>query len=274
MKKTTYLIDTENVGSVWKALLDRMDGQDKLLLFYTENSPGISYADLQSLLTSGKSFEFFSCHTGKNGLDFQLISYLGYLLHSWPKSRLVVLSDDTGYDPALQFWTEKGFEVQRMTKAMLRAAKKESVKPRKADSAVVPVAKTLPLQKAEPVAEPAASSSRRRSSKRGKVVRSKPLKPALMPETAELSKPKAENVRPETGKSGTNKVLLEAVTNVLPDCVEGDRIRISNILKGHTYHDKQEIHYELVKEFGETSGVAHYRKLRPHLYDLYQSIGA
>ena len=57
--------------------------------------------------------EMIPCNTGKNGLDFQLSSYLGYLLRSSAKARYVILSKDMGYDPLIQFWKERGAEITR-----------------------------------------------------------------------------------------------------------------------------------------------------------------
>lgn len=268
MKKTIYLIDTENVGSAWKALLERMNRQDQLLLFYTENSPGISYADLQLLLNSGRTFEFIPCHTGKNGLDFQLISYLGYLQSKIAKNRLVVVSDDTGYDPALQFWTDKGFLAERLSKADLRQEERVQPSVKRADSAVVSVAKTAPLPKAERKNDRHAVSS---CAKPRKTVRQRPVKPAALPET---SIPRLGDHTSANASDDAKSQMLLAVSGVLPDCQKGDCVRISQILEQHTYRQKQEIHYELVKAFGEDVGVKQYRRLRPHLYDLYQSVGA
>jgi len=277
MKKTTYLIDTENVGNVWKSLLPNLHRRDRLLFFYTENSPGISYADLQQLLKSKRAYEFITCHTGKNGLDFQLISYLGFLLNWHQRDQFVVVSSDTGYDPALQFWRDKGYLVERISRSML----KEDPKLLSAGSAVVPVFKPLSLQKAEPTAPaaaPAAPSSVTESGlrhhsavRRKKPARVRAAKPVVLPDV-----PAAEPVKPEMPKPAAKHPSSDgwqrAVDRLLPSLSETERQQITSILKRYTYRQKQEIHYELVKAFGEAAGVAHYRKLRPHLYDLYQSM--
>ena len=57
--------------------------------------------------------ELIPCNTGRNGLDFQLSSYLGYLLRSSTKTQYIILSKDTGYDPLIQFWKEKGVDIAR-----------------------------------------------------------------------------------------------------------------------------------------------------------------
>ena len=102
-RKIRYLIDTENIGSAWTEVLPLMGRNDEILLFYTVNSPGIPYRDLQQIMSHLDQMELIPCNTGRNGLDFQLSSYLGYLLRSSTKTQYVILSKDTGYDPLIQF---------------------------------------------------------------------------------------------------------------------------------------------------------------------------
>lgn len=47
VKRMKYLIDTENIGSAWTELLPLLGRNDEILLFFTANSPGIPYKDLQ-----------------------------------------------------------------------------------------------------------------------------------------------------------------------------------------------------------------------------------
>ena len=112
---TIYLIDTENVRTVWTLLLDRMTVNDKIYVFYTMNSGNVSYEDLNGVLSSGKSVELIQCHTGKNGLDFQLVSYLGYLIRNNENADYCIISDDSGYDAVIKFWEGRDVDVTRKT---------------------------------------------------------------------------------------------------------------------------------------------------------------
>lgn len=111
--KKVYLVDTENVGSTWKDLLPAKTGTDQILLFFTENSPYVSYTDLQLILQFPDRFEMIKCNPGKNGLDFQLVSYLGYLLKAASKANYVIVSNDCGFDAVVKFWQERGMSVSR-----------------------------------------------------------------------------------------------------------------------------------------------------------------
>ena len=117
--RKVYLVDTENVGTAWKEILPQKNLKDIMILFYTENSPGISYQDLNVIRQYPASFDMMLCYPGKNGLDFQLVSYLGYLIRTAPKSEYIIISNDTGYDAAVKFWSDRKVEVSRRGKAEL-----------------------------------------------------------------------------------------------------------------------------------------------------------
>lgn len=151
---TIYLIDTENVRTVWTLLLDRMTENDKIYVFYTMNSGHVSYEDLNGVISSGKNVELIQCHTGKNGLDFQLVSYLGYLIRNNENADYCIISDDSGYDAVLKFWEGRDVDVTRKTASQIsgkpaKQAKKSifGVKPKaKAPAPKKPQAQQVPKQ--------------------------------------------------------------------------------------------------------------------------------
>jgi hypothetical protein len=116
------------VNSTWKELLPELTKNDRLILFYTANSPHISYADMGFIIQYPDSFEMMECYTGNNGLDFQLVSYLGFLLKTAAKTEYVIVSNDTGYDSVIRFWNDRERLVSRLTSAQL-VKKKQPVAP-------------------------------------------------------------------------------------------------------------------------------------------------
>lgn len=109
-----YLVDTENVGTAWKELLELGD-KNRILLFYTAKSPYISYPDLDFIRKYSNAFEMIECYPGKNGLDFQMVSYLGYLLKSAPKSEYILFTNDNGFDAVVKFWSDRNIRITRMS---------------------------------------------------------------------------------------------------------------------------------------------------------------
>ena len=65
------------------------------------------------------------CYAGKNGLDFQMVSYLGYLIKTAPKSEYIIVSNDTGFDAVVKFWSDREIEVCRKSKSELTAPRKK-----------------------------------------------------------------------------------------------------------------------------------------------------
>ena len=113
--KKIYLVDTENVHSVWVKFLSSLTSDDEMVLFYTANSQGLSYSDLDALRTGNYNFRMIKCFTGRNGLDFQLSSYLGYLICENPTSEFYIIANDNGYDAMIRFWAKKDISVKRLS---------------------------------------------------------------------------------------------------------------------------------------------------------------
>ena len=111
-----YLVDSENVNDNWLLLLDMANAEDEIIVFYTKNSPHMSYASVIRLLNSERSIRFEECYEGNNALDFQLISCLGYLMKNdeLEDSEYIIMSNDTGFDSAVNFWKERNFPVNRI----------------------------------------------------------------------------------------------------------------------------------------------------------------
>lgn len=133
-----FLVDSENVNDNWLMLFDMADENDEIVVFYTKKSPHMSYMSVIRLMENNSiNVRFEECYEGTNALDFQLVSYMGYLMgrndtHSENNSsatpivtdtadvsaascadEYIIMSNDTGYDPAVRFWKDKGYAVRR-----------------------------------------------------------------------------------------------------------------------------------------------------------------
>lgn len=146
MARKVYLVDTENVSSSWNMMLADMTKNDVLYLFYTEHSPGIGYADFKEIMKSDVQPEMISCHPGKNGLDFQLVSFMGYLIKSAPKSEYIIISNDNGFDSVIRFWSDQNYKVSRMTVYNLIQLKKARLAKERESQRAQEKTKQLPVQ--------------------------------------------------------------------------------------------------------------------------------
>ena len=110
-----YLIDSENVGDFWISLLELPADQTELIVFYTRNSPHMSYESLIKLKESDRTVTFIKCYEGTNALDFQLVTELGYRISKNESDRFVIVTNDTGFDAAVKYWRRSKKSVKRIT---------------------------------------------------------------------------------------------------------------------------------------------------------------
>ena len=117
----TVLIDSENIGNLWLPLIDKAGERDRLIVFYTKNSPHLSYHTVYKLLNNenAKRLEWEYCYMGANALDFQLVTELGALLtedkyEGREGRRYYIYSKDKGYNAVADYWERKGVRVYRV----------------------------------------------------------------------------------------------------------------------------------------------------------------
>lgn len=121
-----YLVDTENPGgfnTVEDLLKKTAEEKCRLYLFYSENTSKLAPATVEKMLDAG-CVKLIRVKTGHNSLDFCLISMAGYLCAKHPKATFVILSDDHGYDNAIQMWQDAGIRMSRTGSPERPAAKK------------------------------------------------------------------------------------------------------------------------------------------------------
>ena len=110
-----YLVDSENVGDIWVPLLVSSQEDDEVLVFYTTKSPHMNYENVRMLKETEKEADFIKCFEGSNALDFQLVSELGYRLSQNAAREYVIVSNDTGVDAAVRYWSARKMPVSRLS---------------------------------------------------------------------------------------------------------------------------------------------------------------
>ena len=104
---TVYLVDFENVRSGGLRGVEELSEGDKVVIFYSKNADAITF-DVHMLLSKSKAeIETFRIlRGGRNSLDFQLSTYLGYLVMENCYKNIVIISQDKGFLCATSFWEE------------------------------------------------------------------------------------------------------------------------------------------------------------------------
>lgn len=111
-----FLVDYENVSASGLDGLEKLTEEDVVYIFIRKMrivSPlmptGVFWkAAPRALLQGGERH--------KNALDFQLVSFLGYLIRENGSSAYYIISKDNGFDSVLHFWTKQNTKVMRLPK--------------------------------------------------------------------------------------------------------------------------------------------------------------
>lgn len=132
--KTIYFIDSENVNDNWLKVIDNLGKSDEIKVFYTEKSANISPASVKRLISDKVNLSWIECFTGKNALDFQLVTELGYCVGLNSKDKFVIVSNDKGYEAVVKYWVIKGIDISREEvemeneKTLKRSRKKDTLR--------------------------------------------------------------------------------------------------------------------------------------------------
>ena len=106
-----YLMDYENVKSFTG--IQSLKKADRIIIFYTKNASSLTFEDHINLKNASVEMEYKKVAVGKNALDFQLSSYLGFLIGQGD-SDFCIISKDQGFDSIIDFWkNEKGISIKR-----------------------------------------------------------------------------------------------------------------------------------------------------------------
>lgn len=108
-----YLVDYENIRIEGIKALKDIKGKDVIIIFYSENSSQSLPLDIFNEQTN---YYAIKVNIGtKNALDFQLSSYLGYLIATgFDSDEYTIVSNDTGYDCLCDYWETHSFKVKRL----------------------------------------------------------------------------------------------------------------------------------------------------------------
>ena len=109
-----YLIDYENVNVSGLDGITRLSGEDVVVIFYSENADTMTFSLHRRLNESRAEVRFQRVEVGsRNALDFQLCTYLGYLIrdNQGRRAAYYVVSRDQGFGILTKYWKRQGVEV-------------------------------------------------------------------------------------------------------------------------------------------------------------------
>ena len=131
-----YLVDYENVKADGMYGVDQLGKKDCVCIFYSENASTLTFGLHEKLNQTKGKIVLQKVEVGvKNALDFQLSTYLGYLISEkeGKNETYYIVSEDKGLAILTGYWAERGENVK--TASDIAAAKEdlEEEKPSKTE---------------------------------------------------------------------------------------------------------------------------------------------
>lgn len=117
-----FFIDFENVKSEGLSGLLQLPETDCIFLFWSNHEDKLRIDLAEKLLTCKAQLRFFRATTGgKNALDHQLSSYVGYLMGTSSETQYYIVSNDCGYKFLVDFWRRQRPEVSMKMISSIKA---------------------------------------------------------------------------------------------------------------------------------------------------------
>lgn len=111
--KRYYLIDYENVHHSGLSGIEKLTENDKLIIFYTTNAESLTFSLYEKLIQCKAEIQLHKVQCGgKNALDFQLATFLGYILGQDSNIDCHIISNDKGYEYIRSFWKERNIKIK------------------------------------------------------------------------------------------------------------------------------------------------------------------
>lgn len=103
---STYLIDYENTQNLLG--IENLTETDVVIIFYSKNANTLNFPTHIALKQAKATIAYKNVEVGgNNALDFQLSSYLGFLINQNLQNTYYIISKDKGYKNLVSFWKKE-----------------------------------------------------------------------------------------------------------------------------------------------------------------------
>ncbi|NLF80858.1 MAG: hypothetical protein GX572_06670 [Clostridia bacterium] len=100
-----YLIDFENVHYDGLSGILNLHEGDEVYVFYSDNGKRLTFELHEQIIQSEAKFYYYKAAVGgKNALDHQLSTYLGFLVGKKEEKKYYIVSKDQGFRHLIAFW--------------------------------------------------------------------------------------------------------------------------------------------------------------------------
>ncbi|MBQ9519577.1 MAG: hypothetical protein IJR59_06765, partial [Firmicutes bacterium] len=144
-----FFVDYENVKNQGLEGVDRLESTDTVIVFYSQNANTMTIDTHHSLCRSKADIRFERVNVGpKNALDFQLATYLGYVIGKTNdySSKYFLVTKDAGFGVIGKFWRKESVDFTVIGKIADAFAQNKILELKKAENEVF-IDDILPLDK-------------------------------------------------------------------------------------------------------------------------------
>lgn len=109
-----YLVDYENVKVHGLDGISKLNAEDVVCIFYSEKADTLTFGLHKRLNESKAAIIYQKVDVGgKNALDFQLSSYLGYMIHENMEKEVsyYIVTKDKGYISLVDYWEKRKINI-------------------------------------------------------------------------------------------------------------------------------------------------------------------
>lgn len=263
-----YLIDFENVTSAGISGVQKLTKEDKVYIFYTANAANMSFAAHLNLLSSPAEIIYYNVSSGgKNALDFQLSSFLGYLISQGKEKQFYIISNDRGYEHVKTFWELSGM-ADGVTINGSPSVNRTLALEKPFAARIVQEAKQEEIPAVEEQAVPEIEEAAQESVAEEAAAEEETAEPEVKKEA-----PKKTAKKKTTAKKKPAKEAVPEAMDVLKSVLEKAEVtdskeidKIYDLLKKST--GKQQFYREMLKIYGLERGVEVYKTVRPEYTNL------
>ena len=275
-----YLIDYENVNTDGLNGISRLSAEDTVIIFYSENADRMTFGLHRRLNESKATIDIRKVDVGgSNALDFQLGTYLGYLIALNREEQYCIVSNDRGYNHVANFWGKQKVKVQVISEISSVKAEQARLEQQRAAQQRAEQQRAEQARLAQQKAEQEKAAQQKAEQPRPEEPKAEePLcpeapkpepvpeaEPEAVPQEQATQEPKAEKpARPRRKPAPkAEKPVPPALSEILP--VPEEAALVEGFIE--KYKTKQGLNNALVRKFGNTRGGELYQKLKPLIAD-------
>ena len=121
-----YLVDYENVKKDGLNAINKLTEKDKVCIFYSQNAETMTFGLHRRLNESVAQITFQKVEVGtKNALDFQLVTFLGYIIAKNEEKNYYIVTKDNGFNSVCLYWANRNVNVTIVADVSGRNLKEE-----------------------------------------------------------------------------------------------------------------------------------------------------